>query len=194
MITYLAPESPDPIAFRLRPLEKHLMPRFVTSRGDTVFAVLILLSVWYVAAVPGVAAQQDRCAPVTAFLNGEQQMVTRVDADTLHDWRTGMTLDACRVTAAGTRTRSLRVVARAFYERLLEAGWTRTPNPADAPNESSLRFRLGRTDCLFNVYTGILLGTPSEIEVSSAVVRDVGERVYNVLVQCVPAMPARPPR
>ncbi len=121
-------------------------------------------------------------------------MVTRVDADTLDDWRTGMRLAACRLTAAGTRTRPLAVVARVFYERLRQAGWTRTPNPADAPNESSLRFRLGETDCLFNVYAGILLGTPSEIEVTSAVVREGGEEIYHVLVQCVPAMAARSPR
>ena len=170
------------------------MPTIVSSWGAVAFARSILGSMWcVVAAATGLAAQQDRCAPVAEFLTGEQEMVTRVDADTLRDWRTGLTLDACRVSAAGTRTRTLGSVARTLYERLQGAGWSRTPNPADAPGESHLRLRLDETDCLFNVYTGILLGTRSEIEVSAAVEREVGERLYNVLVQCVPALPARPP-
>ncbi len=169
------------------------MPTFVNERADSHFRILILLTATCLTAAPELAAQGGRCAPVTDFLGGEMGMATRVAADTLRDWRTGLTLSACRVTAAGTRTRTLATAARSLYERLRAAGWTRTPNPADAPNESSLRFRLADTDCLFNVYTGILLGTPAEFEVSSAVERDVGERIYNVLVQCVPAMPARAP-
>ena len=59
---------------------------------------------------------------------------------------------------------------------------------SDSPNEASLRFRLGETDCLFNVYQGILLGTDSEIEVTDAVSTLPGEELYHVLVLCVPAM------
>ena len=118
-------------------------------------------------------------------------METRVDRDTLDDWRTGKRLEVCQVTAAGVRLTTIQTAARVFYERVREAGWTRTPDPRDAPNEASLRFRLGETDCLFNVYQGILLGTDSEIAVTSALETQPGEDVYHVLVQCMPAMEAR---
>lgn len=145
---------------------------------------------------PGLASAQglDRCGPATAFVTDRMEMVARVDADTLDDWRTGQRLAACRVTAAGTRrrTRSLAVAARVFYEALRADGWARTPDPADAPNESSMRFRRDATDCLFNVYQGILLGTPAEIEVTNEATRRAGEALYHVLAICVPAMPAAP--
>lgn len=63
----------------------------------------------------------------------------------------------------------------------------------DAPNESSLRFRMNQTDCLFNIYEGgILLGTDAEFEVQGKVVARPGETRYGVLVQCMPAMDAAP--
>ena len=169
------------------------MPAPVDERARPVLRLAVLFVAAYLIPAPALQAQDTRCSPVTEFLGGEMGMETRVDADTLRDWRTGLTLSACRVTAAGVRSRTLATAARNLYERLRAAGWTRTPNPADAPNESSLRFRLADTDCLFNVYTGILLATPAEFEVSSAIERGVGERIYNVLVQCVPALPARTP-
>ena len=95
-----------------------------------------------------------------------------------------------RGTRHGDAYRS-RHAARVFYEKVRGAGWTRTPDPRDSPNEASLRFRLGETDCLFNVYQGILLGTDSEIEVTNAVETRPGDELYHVLVLCVPAMEAR---
>ncbi len=73
------------------------------------------------------------------------------------DLRQGKRLQVCQVTAAGVRRTTIQAAARVLYEKVREAGWTRTPDPRDAPNEASLRFRMGETDCLFNVYQGILL-------------------------------------
>lgn len=143
-------------------------------------------------ASPGAAQVDERCEPAQRFLVEEVGMETRVDRDTLDDWRTGKRLEVCQVTAAGTRSTTLQTAARVFYEQLREAGWTRTPDPRDAPNEASLRFRMDETDCLFNVYQGILLGTEAEIAVTNALVRQPGDGVYHVLVRCMPAMEARP--
>ena len=54
-------------------------------------------------------------------------------------------------------------------ERLRAAGWTRTPDPMDAPNEASLRFRRDGADCLFNVYEVPRLYTEAEFRVNEAV-------------------------
>lgn len=148
----------------------------------------------WVVCVAGVASangqERDRCDPADRYLTETLGMITRVDPDTLDDWRTHQRLPACRITAAGVRRSSLRVAARMFYDELRAAGWTRTPNPRDSPNESSLRMRHGQVDCLFNVYQGILLGTEAEIAVTNAVAKQPGEEFYNVLVICVPALPA----
>ena len=157
--------------------------------------IVLALVLWSGVGVSPVAAQEERrCAPAERFLVQEFSMVTRIDPDTLDDWRTGKRLAACRVSAAGTRKTTIAVAARVFFEKVRANGWARTPDPRDAPNEASLRFRLGETDCLFNVYQGILLGTDSEIEVTNAVERQPGEELYHVQVVCVPAMEARPRR
>ncbi len=62
--------------------------------------------------------------------------------------------------------------------------------PRDAPNEASLRFRRDGSDCLFNFYTGGLLGTEAEFAVDEERIPGAGESRYNVLVQCMPAMEA----
>ena len=154
--------------------------------------ILVALSV-YGAGHPldTTAQEEERCAAANQFLTEELHMATRIDPDTLDDWRTGQRLAACRITAAGARRTSLGATARVFYDRVREAGWTRTPNPEDAPNEASLRFRLDDTDCLFNVYQGILLGTDAELAVTDALVMQPGEELYHVLVLCVPAMEAK---
>ena len=154
--------------------------------------ILFVLLLRYGAGVSVVAAQEEgRCAPADRFLTEELAMVTRIDPDTLDDWRTGKRLAGCRITGSGTRRTTIAVAARVFYEKVRAAGWTRTPDPRDSPNEASLRFRLRETDCLFNVYQGILLGTDSEIEVTNAVETRPGDELYHVLVLCVPAMEAR---
>ena len=153
----------------------------------------IALVLWCGAGVSGAAAQEDaRCAPAYGLLTQELSMVTRIDLDTLDDWRTGTRLAACRITSAGARSTTLAATARVFYETVRAAGWTRTPDPRDAPNESSLRFRLGETDCLFNVYQGPLLGTASEIDVTNTVEVRPGDALYHALVLCMPAMEAAP--
>lgn len=155
--------------------------------------IMFALVLRYGAGVSVVAAQEEgRCAPADRFLTEELVMVTRIDPDTLDDWRTGKRRAACRITGSGVRRTTIAVAAQVFYEKVRAAGWTRTPDPRDSPNEASLRFRLGETDCLFNVYQGILLGTDSEIEVTNAVETRPGDELYHVLVLCVPAMEARP--
>ena len=79
-----------------------------------------------------------------------------------------------------------------FYEEIRDAGWTRTPEPRDAPNEASLRFRREGADCLFSFYSGGLLGTLAEATVDGATIPGPGERRYNFLVMCTPAMDAAP--
>lgn len=154
---------------------------------------VLTLGLCTVAGVSAGAAQDlARCERADRLLSYEFGMETRVDSDTLDDWRTGKRLEVCQITAAGVRRTTLQTTAREFYEKVREAGWTRTPDPRDAPNEASLRFRMAETDCLFNVYQGILLGTESEIAVSNALVRQRGEDMYHVLVRCMPAMEARP--
>ena len=143
-------------------------------------------------AASGASAQEAaRCGPAERLLV-RLGLVAVAEADTIDDWRSGKVVAGCRVTAAGVTTRSLRAEAEAFYQRVRDAGWTRTPDPRDAPNESSLRFRLDDTDCLFNLYEGILLGTAAEVEVSTRAAARAGEERYNLLVQCIPAMDARP--
>ncbi|HXV87243.1 MAG TPA: hypothetical protein VD793_11110 [Gemmatimonadales bacterium] len=140
-----------------------------------------------------VAAQElERCGPVERFLVEQAGMIARTTPDTLDDWRTRRRLPGCRITAAALTSRAARDEAALFYERLRAAGWSRTPDPRDAPNEASLRFRLGRTDCLFNFYPGGLLGTEAELEVNNAVVPSDGRQRYNVLVLCVAALDAAP--
>jgi len=147
-----------------------------------------------VGVVAASARQAERCEAANRFLVQDRGMVTRIDPDTLDDWRTGQRLAGCRITAAGIRTGSAGATARTFYQRLRTAGWERTPDPQDAPHEASLRFRRDETDCLFNVYEGILLGTESELAVTGAVGARRGRgEVYHVLAVCVEAKAAPPP-
>lgn len=115
-------------------------------------------------------------------------MTAVVEPDTVNDWRTRKRVPGCRVTAAGLTSRPLADEAVLFYERLRTAGWSRTPDPRDAPGEASLRFRSGGSDCLFNIYAGTTVGTRAEIEVNNALAPRSGYQRYNVLVLCVRAM------
>ena len=153
----------------------------------------IALLLGCVAAAPEAQGQdEERCIPAERFLVEDLGMKAQIDADTIDDWRTQQHLPGCRVTAAGLTQLDMEAEAGRFYERLRAAGWTRTPDPRDAPAEASLRFRLGETDCLFNFYEGILLFTEAELEVSTAMVPGPSEARYNVLVMCKPAMDAAP--
>ena len=60
----------------------------------------------------GAAQNQTRCEPAQRFLVEEFGMETRVDRDTLDDWRTGKRLEVCQVTAAGVRLTTIQTAAR----------------------------------------------------------------------------------
>ena len=79
-----------------------------------------------------------------------------------------------------------------FYLSLLAAGWTRTPDPHDRPQEAAIRLRFDATDCFFTPYQGIRLGTEAEMRVNTAFKTRPGEDRYNFLAQCVEALPAAP--
>lgn len=130
------------------------------------------------------------CASAAAFLRDTQHMVVAVERDTIDDWRTAQRLAGCRVTAAGASEVGVAGEAARLYERLRASQWTRSPDPMDAPNEASLRFRRGGADCLFNVYEVPRLYTDAEFRVNDSVVPKQGEARYQVFVMCHRAMPA----
>lgn len=146
-----------------------------------------------VLAALSIAADTSDCTAAAAFLRTTQRMQTIAEPDTIDDWRTHRKVVGCRVTAAGGTTTSLGREAAQLYERLRAAGWTRTPDPADSPNEGSLRYRLGKSDCLFNVNSEARLFTTAEDRVNEALVLKPGETRYQIYVMCMPAMPAGPP-
>jgi hypothetical protein len=135
-----------------------------------------------------------RCAGAAAFLREVQQMEVEVTPDSLADWRTGRRLPACHVTAAGGTALGVQREATRLYERLPGAGWTRTPDPRDAPREASLRFRKDGADCLFNVNREALLFTDAETAVLERLATAPGVARYHVFVMCVEALPAAPDR
>lgn len=139
-------------------------------------------------------AQQPQalCEGAREFLAGTLEMAAVVDADTIDDWRTKRLTPGCRVTASGLTDIGIRREAVRFYERVRAAGWVRSPDPFDAPNEASLRFRKSGVDCLFNVYEGLLLNTESEMRVTGELTPRAGESRYNVFTMCVPAAAAAP--
>ena len=118
-------------------------------------------------------------------------MVAVVEGDTIDDWRTGKRVAGCRITAAGATTIGVQKEAVHFYERVRALLWTRTPDPRDAPNEASLRFRFEQSDCLFNINAQPLLGTKAERVVNRELVLPAGATRYQLLVLCMPAMAAR---
>lgn len=152
--------------------------------------MLAFLFSWLTVSAP--AADSAHCASALRFAREAQGMTAEVTLDTLDDWRTRQRLSGCRITAAGVTTRGIAEEAARFFERLRAAGWTRTPDPFDAPNEASLRFRKEGSDCLFNLYDGARLFTDEEFRVNDAVTPRAGEARYQLLVQCATALPAAP--
>ena len=138
------------------------------------------------------APPQPLCTDAAAFLRTDRNMAAVVEADTIDDWRTRQRVSGCRVTAAGGTVRGLQPEAVAFYERVRAVGWVRTPEPYDAPNEASLRFRMGKADCLFNVYGDAMLMTEAEDQADLGRKLAPGETRYHVYVMCLPVMPAAP--
>ena len=121
-------------------------------------------------------------------------MVAEVHPETVDDWRTHKMLPGCSVTAAGGTAMGMSDTAELIYGQLMEAGWVRTPDPRDAPEESSLRLRLKDTDCFFSFYTlaTMAIGTEAERRVTLAFKPNSQDARYNSFVQCVAAMPADP--
>ena len=146
------------------------------------------------AAVPvRASAQVELCEGAERFVREAMGMTALSEPDTIDDWRTRAMVPGCRITAAGAMQGSAAAEVRDFYMRLRDAGWARTPDPRDAPNEASLRFRRDGADCLFNFYdSSTSLGTEAELTVSDAVPLRPGEELFNFLVLCTPAAPAAP--
>ena len=141
---------------------------------------------------PG-AGQVDLCMEAETFLIETMGMRALSEPDTIDDWRTQKMVPGCRITAAGGTTRTSREVARGFFEVLAESGWSRTPDPRDAPNEASLRYRRLGADCLFSFYDRTTsLNTEAEFAVSDAVELGPGDHFFHFLVMCTPAAPAAP--
>lgn len=133
---------------------------------------------------------QPLCAAADQFLRTDRRMATVVEADTIDDWRTRQRLVGCRLSAAGGTTRGVQAEAVGFFERVRASGWVRTPEPRDAPNEGSLRFRHDGADCLFNVYGDAMRMTDAEAQAGERRPLAPGEARYHVYVMCLPAMPA----
>lgn len=137
------------------------------------------------------AQSTQYCVDAHRFMT-DGRMAAVVERDTIDDWRTGQQVVGCRVTAAGLTKDGVKRAAELFYERLRASGWTRTPDPRDAPNEASLRYRKDGADCLFNVYRDGTLMTEAEGRVSEARVPGPGEERFGIFAMCMRAMPARP--
>ncbi len=139
-----------------------------------------------------VQADSALCSAAARFLRSEQRMVAEIGPDTIDDWRTRKRLAGCRITAAGGTDVGVQREAVRLYERLRAAQWMRTPDPFDAPNEASLRFRREQSDCLFNVSVEAMLNTDAEARVNDALVLAPDAVRYQVFVFCLPALPASP--
>lgn len=157
------------------------------------FLTAILTAVPLLAVPAEAEAQTELCLEAERFVRDVMGMVALSEPDTIDDWRTREMVPGCRVTAAGATRASGADLIEDFYARVEAEGWTRTPDPRDAPNEASLRYRRSGADCLFNYYDHTTtLGTEAELVVSEAVPRQPGESLYNFLVMCVPAAEAAP--
>ena len=167
-------------------------PTMLRSTGPLPIAVVAFLAC---AATGSEVRAQDveRCETLNRFLVETMEMEAETSPDTVDDWRTHKLLPGCRVTAAGSALREVPGEENeVFYLSLLAAGWTRTPDPHDRPQEAAIRLRLDGTDCFFTPYQGIRLGTEAEMRVNTAFKTRPGEDRYNFLAQCVEALPAAP--
>jgi hypothetical protein len=132
------------------------------------------------------------CVSAATFLRTDRRMIAEIEGDTVSDWRTGKRLAGCRITAAGATEIGVPKEAARLYDRLRAAGFSRTPDPRDSPNEGSLRFRMGPSDCLFNVNSEAMLFTDAESRVNDKLVVPGNTTRYQVFVMCLPALPAKP--
>ena len=159
--------------------------------------VVLALLAGCTAAPQSADAQNDTqvalCEGAERFLVETMGMIAQSEADTIDDWRTRAMVPGCRITAAFASAQTASAIVRDFYQVLDQSDWVRTPDPRDAPNEASLRYRRDDVDCLFNFYDNSMsLNTDAEMFVSDAVHMGPGEALYNFLVMCTPAAPAAP--
>ena len=163
------------------------------SRARLIALALIAAGPIVLEAQDSMAAQVDLCLDAERFIRNVAGMVSLTEPDTVNDWRTQSVTPGCRVTAAAATRQLSRNLLRDFFNSLQSDAWIRTPDPRDAPNEGSLRFRKGQADCLFSFYdSSVSLNTDAELTVSDAVFKTVGEKLYHFLVLCTPAAPAAP--
>ena len=156
---------------------------------------IVMVAILACAATSSEVRAQDvkRCEALNRFLIETMEMEAETSPDTVDDWRTHKILPGCRVTAAGSALREVTGEENTvFYLGLLAAGWTRTPDPHDRPQDAAIRRRLDGTDCFFTPYQGIRLGTEAEMRVNTVFKARPGEDRYNFLAQCVEALPAAP--
>lgn len=173
--------------------QEDAMTTLVPLRSSRPLPILVAVLLGCAGAGSEAGAQDlQRCEPVQQFLTETMSMAAETEPDTIDDWRTHQRVPGCRVTAAGGTPLGMGDHAGMFYDQLRVAGWARTPDPRDAPNESALRMRLADTDCFFTIYTGILIGTDTEFRVSNAFVPRSDDARYNMLVQCMETMEAGP--
>ncbi len=135
----------------------------------------------------------ELCLEAERFVRETMGMTALSEPDTIDDWRTRAMVPGCRVTAAGGSRLPASQIVEGFYAQVEIEGWTRTPDPRDAPAEASLRYRKSGADCLFNFYDNTTtLATEAELIVSDAVPLQPGEVLFSFLVLCTPAAPAAP--
>jgi hypothetical protein len=166
---------------------------FLRRAGVALVALMLFVTACGGNPEPGVRAESgvfSYCTGARDYLTERLGNPALVEPDSIQDWRTRQTFPGCRVYAAGATSVDMNLTAERFYEALLSSGWVRTPDARDMPNEAAIRLRREEMDCLYHVYNGPLLNTPLELEVSGAVRLNPGDRSYNILAQCMPAMPA----
>jgi hypothetical protein len=135
----------------------------------------------------------QRCEALHRVLTKTLGMAAEISPDTVDDERTRRILPGCRVTAVGSAHREVPGEENeVFYYTLFGAGWTRTPDPFDRPNEAAVRLRFEGADCFFTPYSGIRLMTDAEFRVNRAFTTRPGEERYSFLARCVEALPAAP--
>lgn len=138
------------------------------------------------------AQEEIYCREAHRFLVEDVGMAAVTEPEVWDDWRTQQQVPGCRITAAGLTRNTVPTEAGVFFEKVRAAGWIRTPDPRDAPNESSLRYRKDGADCLFNFYGLGMLGTEAEAIVEEARVPTAELDRYYVLAMCMPEMEAAP--
>ena len=154
-----------------------------------------LLALTLAGSAPRLSAQEmpggELCGDAQSFLGDGFGMVVELEVDSIADPRTNLRLPGCRVTAAGGTSFNLGEAAALLFDQLKGEGWTRTPTPRDMEARGARRLRKDGADCLFWVYQATIetIGPAAQVRVNRAFRPYDREQRYNVLVQCVPALP-----